>query len=195
MNNFWLVAGPIIGGVISGVVGFSTQWLTDARRRRFTIKLFLQGLKEDLRHFTMLSKRIEEDYTKSKTIYYNLINRIYESRGHYFRNRDLVMGIDDDILRAEVQEFYRHSNDVLTALQTGQQRLDEIRRLLSDRAQGIWHQDNSLTFEQIFEQAELLLQVEVGERDGLNLHIPQQLNELRENRSAAQRLIDKLPSQ
>ena len=195
MSTFWLVFGPIFGGLISGVIGFSSQWLTDARRRKFATKLFVQGLIEDLRHYITMSKRIEEDYRKSGIIYFNLINSIYESRGHYLRNRDFVLGISDSGLRAELQEFYRHSNDLLTGLQNGQQRLDEIRRLIGDRAQNFWNQDNRLTYDQVFARAEQMMQVEVGERQGLNILIPRHLEELRESRAVATRLSDLLSGQ
>jgi hypothetical protein len=120
------IVAAIVGGFLAAGTGWFLQTRLESSRLSRARKLLVAGMSDDLRNSIDLYDRIAEDWEKSRIIWFNLVDELFDSRHVYAHNKDWVTVIDDEELRKEIFQYYRKSAQHLLQLRNAQQRKYDI---------------------------------------------------------------------
>ena len=77
----------VVGGFLAACTGWGLQYLQEKSRTHKTRSLLTIGICDDLNHSVSLYDKIEEEWDKTKIIWFSTLNEIKESRQIYKENK------------------------------------------------------------------------------------------------------------
>ena len=141
------ILAAIVGGFLAAGTGWFLQSRLEASRISRLKNLLIVGITDDLTNSLELYDQISEDWERSRTVWFNLLTEIADSRHVYVNNRDSIVLLDDPDLRIRIFQYYRKSGNHLLSLQNAQQRMYDIQGKNDQAVQSCQLQDPTLTLE------------------------------------------------
>lgn len=120
------ILSAFIGGILAAGTGWFLQNRLESARIKKLKNVLLLGVNDDLKTSVVLYEQIAEGWERSKTIWFNLINELSDSRHIYTNNKEWIILIEDEELRNDISQYYRQSANHLLSLQNSQQRIYDI---------------------------------------------------------------------
>jgi hypothetical protein len=193
-EQFW---GQIVAAIFGGTIAAGTGWFIDWRResRKFdnTRALLITGICDDLQHSLVLFDKVSEEYEKMGTIYFATLKELKESRHVYENNKDWITLFDDGSLRKQIFRYYLQSNDAISMLEYQQHRKYELENKLNELVTKIKSENQTISDDDAGKQALSYMVKENNEYIDLQtVRIPKYVTKLKEFRSTAENLIQKL---
>jgi uncharacterized protein YdhG (YjbR/CyaY superfamily) len=126
--NGYLILASVVGGLLAA----GTGWLLDWQRQRAALRrhkvLFVTGILDDLQHSLTLYDKIEDEWEKTKVVWFSTLNELRESRQTYLSHKDTVVLIENADTRKRLFRYYLKTNELVNQLEYQQQRIYEIQR-------------------------------------------------------------------
>jgi len=182
----------LIGGVLAAGTGWFLQWRLEASRMKRLKSLMLIGILDDLKSSENLYERLIDEWEKSGTVWFTTLNELRESRQIYLKNRDWLVLVTDEGLRAQIFKYYHRSADLINLLENQQNRKYQIQAKLNEVVRDIRLRDEGTTQEQALERAVQAMEAENRELTGINSLIPQNIQKMREFKREAKELVGSL---
>lgn len=122
----------IIAAAIGGILAAGTGWFLDWRRQQDHLQrqknLFLIGIIDDLQHSLTLFDKIDEEWDKTKTVWFSTLNELRESRQTSLAHKDSVVVLKNQDTRKRLFRYYLKTNELVGQMEYQQQRIYEIQR-------------------------------------------------------------------
>jgi hypothetical protein len=149
-------------------------------------------MSDDLRNSVELYDRIAEDWEKSRTIWFNLVDELFESRHVYANNKDWITVIDDEELRKEIFQYYRKSAQHLLQLRNAQQRKYDIQNRYNLLVQEYRMRNPGIELEDARATVAPTMATESEELNYLDKQIPDLVSGLSRYKINAESVLEKL---
>ena len=193
--NGYLILASVIGGLLAA----GTGWLLDWQRQRAAMKrakqLFLVGIVDDLQHSLTLYDKIDDEWDKTKTVWFSTLNELRESRQTYLAHKDSVLLIDNADIRKRLFRYYLKTNELINQLEYQQQRIYEIQKRFRELHNNISLNQPDLNQDDV---AALVLQImrdENQEYTNAQAALPATVEKLKSFKSDALELLNELKTQ
>jgi hypothetical protein len=141
------IFAAIVGGFLAAGTGWFVQSRIEAARESRHKQLLLLGIKDDITNSLELYDQLIEDWERSRTVWFNLLTQINDSRHIYVNNRSSIVLIKSESLRNRILQYYRKSGNHLLGLQNAQQRKYDIQSKYNLAVQNQQLQNHDLTLE------------------------------------------------
>jgi hypothetical protein len=150
------ILSAIVGGFLAAGTGWFLQTRLEASRQKKIKELLLIGMSDDLRNSLELYVRLEEDWEKSRVIWFTTINELTESRHIYTNNKDWITLIKNEELRKNILKYYRKSANHLIQLQNTQQRKYDIQNRFNAQVQELRIKNPTLELKEAQDQVAII---------------------------------------
>lgn len=144
------IIAALLGGVLAAGTGWFLQVRLESSRADKTRELLKTGICDDLNHSLGLYEKIDEEWDKTKIVWFSTLNELKESRQTYKDNRNWIVLFESADLRKRIFQYYLRSSELIDMLEYRQRRKyeleDKYNRLVSDiklRNPGMEHQEAS----------------------------------------------------
>jgi hypothetical protein len=189
------LVAALIGGFLAAGTGWFLQVQLEKSRLKRTKKLLTLGITDDLEQAIHLYDRVGDEWDKSQTIWFSSLNELKESRQTYQNNKDWILVYEDADLRKQIFQYYLKSADRINTLEYQQRRKYEIEQKLHELTRDIKYRDSSITHDQAVQQAISLMEPENREYTNLQASIPDAVRKLKEYKSEAKELMNRLKNE
>lgn len=183
------IIGALIGGSLSAGTGLFLQRAREYARLSRTKELLTMAICDDLEHSISLYEKIDEEWKKTKIVWFSTLNELKGSRHTYENNKDWVHIIDAPKLRREIFRYYLQSADCISLLENLQKRKDELRTKIWDIVSQIKLNDPNKTDEDALKLAVKIMSREDQELGNLDQLIPESISKLLQFKSKAEGLL------
>lgn len=194
-ENGYLIVASVIGGLLAA----GTGWLLDWQRQRAILQrhtvLFLTGIIDDLQHSLTLYDKIEEEWEKTKTVWFSTLNELRESRQTYFAHKDLIVLINNADTRKRLFRYYLKTNELVNSLEYQQQRLYEIQRRFRELHNNISLNQPGLNQDQVADLVLNIMKDENSEYTHTQATLPATVEKLKSFKPYCLELINELKTQ
>ncbi len=188
------ILATILGGFLAACTGWFLQSRLEASRISHSRNLLIAGMTDDLSTSVELYDRVIEDWQKSHTVWFNLIDELFESRHVYTNNRDWLTLIPDNELRKTVYQYYRKSAQHLLQLRNAQQRKYDIDRIYKTQLQDFRIRNPGIDIEEAKRVVTDAMSAESNELDNLERGMPELVAGLNRHKNQANVILSKLPN-
>lgn len=193
--NGYLILASVIGGLLAAGTGWLLDWQRQRAFLRRTKQLFLTGILDDLHHSLTLYDTIQDEWEKSKTVWFSSLNELRESRQTYVTHKDSVVLIDSPDARKRLFRYYLKTNELVNQLEYQQQRIYEIQRRFRELHNNVSLNQRELTQEQVGALVFRIMSDENTEFTNTQAALPSTIEKLRSFKSDCLELINELKSQ
>lgn len=187
------IIAAIIGAFLGGLFSAGTGWFLDKRREEARIsrarELLTMAICDDLKHAISLYEKVDEEWKKTKIVWFSTLNEIKGSRHTYENNKDWIHVFDDAQLRSNIFRYYLQSSDCISLLENLQIRKDGIRTKIFDTVRQIKLNDSKISDEAALALAVKYMDKEDQEFGNLEKLIPESINKLSQFKSKAEGLL------
>lgn len=187
------IIAAIIGGFLAAVAGWFIQNRIEARRIDRTRTLITTAIEDDLKHSKNLYEKIQEDWERTRTIWFSTLNEFRESRQIYQNNKDWIILFDDSELRHDLFKYYLKSADLINNMEYQQKRKYELHDKLNEMIRKIQFDEPTLSRDDATARAVSYMQDEDAEHRRLDGNLEEAMRKIETFKSEAQRLLSRLP--
>lgn len=188
----------IIAAIIGGFLAAGTGWLLESRKEQLRLqkskKLLTTSICDDLNHSLSLYDKVQEEWDKTKIIWFSTLNELKESRQTYINNKDWIVIFEEEKIRKRIFQYYLRSAEVISLLEFQQKRKYELENKYNDLVRDIKFKDPSLSDEDVRKNALSYMASESAEYDNLLIIIPETVTKLGRFKVEAESLHAKLSS-
>ncbi len=153
------------------------------------------GVTDDLKSSAEIYDRIQDEWDKTRIVWFTTINELRESRQTYLKNRDWMVLLENDGLRLRLYRYYHRSTEHLNLLENQQRRKYEIEGKANELIRDLQLRDSTLTRDKAIPLAAALMEPEGNELTGIDSMLPQNLQRLRDFKAEAKELLTALGSE
>ena len=188
----------IIAAIIGGFLAAGTGWLLEGRKEQLRLqkskKLLTTSICDDLNHSLSLYDKVQEEWDKTKIIWFSTLNELKESRQTYINNKDWIVIFEEEKIRKRIFQYYLRSAEVISLLEFRQKRKYELENKYNDLVRDIKFKDPSLSDEDVRKNALSYMASESAEYDNLLVIIPETVTKLGRFKAEAESLHAMLSS-
>ena len=116
----------LIGGFLAAGTGWFIQIQLEKSRVNRTQELLTTGICDDLDHSLGLYEKIEEEWEKTRIVWFSTLNELKESRQTYKENNQWVVLFESSGIRKRIFQYYLRSAELIDALEYRQKRKHEL---------------------------------------------------------------------
>ena len=120
------IIAAIIGGFLAAGTGWFLQTRLETSRTDKARNLLTTGICDDLNHSLSLYEKIDEEWTKTKIIWFSTLNELKESRQTYKENKNWIVLFEDSGIRNKIFKYYLKSAELIDTLEYQQRRKYEL---------------------------------------------------------------------
>ena len=130
------IFAALLGGFLAAGTGWFLQVKLESSRAKKTRELVTIGICDDLNHSLGLYEKIDEEWDKTKIVWFSTLNELKESRQTYKDNKNWIVLFESSDVRERIFQYYLRSTDLIDTLEYRQRRKYELEekynRLVSD---------------------------------------------------------------
>lgn len=194
-NEIWgAIIGAIIGGFLAAISGVSVNWISEKIKRKNLLILFKQAIIDDLNNSKSLFEKIQEEFSKSNTIWFATLKEIRKSHEFYERSRDNILLFKSENLRQKISNFYLKTDNLLNTLEILENIKINISNQLRQTEKELRLKENNLSESELDTKKNDLMKTELMQLQEVKSSMPIQLNKLDRFIIEAQNVIDLLKS-
>ncbi len=194
-GNWYLILSSVVGGILAAGTGWLLDWQRQRAGLRRTKQLFITGILDDLHHSLTLYDTIQDEWEKSRTVWFSSRNELRESRQTYVTHNDSVVLIESADARKRIFRYYLKTNELVNQLEYQQQRLYEIQRRFRELHNNVSLKQSELTQEQVGALVLQIMSDENTEYTSIQEALPSTIEKLRSFKSDCLELTNELKSQ
>lgn len=120
------IIATLIGGFLAAGTGWFLQSRLEISRIRKTRNLLTAGICDDLNHSLSLYEKVEEEWGKTKTVWFSTLNELKESRQTYKDNKNWIVLFENTDARKRIFKYYLKSAEIIDILEYQQRRKYEL---------------------------------------------------------------------
>ena len=120
------IIATLIGGFLAAGTGWFLQSRLEISRIRKTRNLLTTGICDDLNHSLSLYEKVEEEWGKTKTVWFSTLNELKESRQTYKDNKNWIVLFENTDVRKRIFKYYLKSAEIIDILEYQQRRKYEL---------------------------------------------------------------------
>jgi len=195
--NAWAAASltvlsTFLGGAIAAITAVYLEQRKETKRLSQLRNIIKDGILDDLSHSLTLYDRIQDEWEKSKVVWFSTITEFQESRQTYTQHRDYVLLLNNQELRKKLFRYYLKTNEQLNLAQYQQQRIYDIGRKYKELLRDIGLRSPELPPEESQSLAMHIMKDENAELIRLQSDMPQTVNRIFTFKAEAQEIINEL---
>ena len=189
------ILAAVVGGFLAAGTGWFLQNRQEAARVARMKRLMLVGVIDDLKSAADLYDRVQDEWEKTRIVWFTTLNELRDSRQTYLKNREWLVLINEEALRIKLYRYYHRSSEHLNLLENQQRRKYDIEAKVNDLVRDLQLRDGSLTRESALPMAAALMEAEGHELTGIDSMLPQSLQRLRDFKAEAKELLSSLSAE
>lgn len=172
------IIAAIIGGFLAASTGWYLQYQSEKTRLLRARHLLTTAIRDDLQHTLTIFDRLEDEWDKTKTVWFASLNELRESRQTYQNNKDWVTVFEDGELRKRVFKYYSKTSDIISNLEYQQRRKYELMDKFNNLVRDIKYRTPSLSDQDARNSAISFMQEEDTEFRRLEDSLPEMLKKI-----------------
>lgn len=193
--NGYLILASVIGGLLAAGTGWLLDWQRQLAIMRRARQLFVTGILDDLQHSLTLYDKIEDEWEKTKTVWFSTLNELRESRQTYITHKDSVLLLDSPDIRKRLFRYYLKTNELVSQLEYQQQRIYEIQRRFRELHNNVSINQPDLNQDQVGTLVFQIMKDEHGEFTNTQASLPATVEKLKSYKTDASELANELKNQ
>lgn len=172
--------------------GWFLQTRLEKSRTDKARELLTTGICDDLNHSLSLYEKVEEEWDKTKTIWFSTLNELKESRQTYKDNRNWIVWFESPDLRKRIFRYYLRSAELIDTLEWQQGRKYELESKFNNLVNDIKMRDPGLKHNDVSDIAISYMQSENTEYVRLEGNLPEYIKKLASFKGEAKQLLSEL---
>ncbi|MEO6696385.1 MAG: hypothetical protein ABIN45_00070 [Gammaproteobacteria bacterium] len=186
------IIAAVIGGFLAAGTGWFLQNRAEKDRTNKTRHLLTTAICDDLQHAITLYDKVDDEWEKTKTVWFATLNELRESRQTYQNSRDWIVLFKNADLRKKIFRYYLRSSDLINNLEYQQRRKYELETKFNDLVRDIKYKSPQLTQEDAMKVATSYMTQEDAEYHRLKESVPENVKKLDKFKSEAKELVSEL---
>ena len=186
------IIAAIIGGFLAAGTGWFLQTRLEISRTDKALNLLTTGICDDLNHSLSLYEKIDEEWTKTKIIWFSTLNELKESRQTYKENKNWIILFEDSGIRNKIFKYYLKSAELIDTLEYQQRRKYELENKYNDLVSDIKLKNPEIEHKEASDLAISYMSSENNEYQRLVDSIPETVAKLTKFNIEAKELLNKL---
>lgn len=182
------IIAAIIGGFLAAGTGWFLQNRAEKDRTDKSRHLLTTAICDDLQHAITLYEKIDDEWGKTKTIWFATLNELRESRQTYQNSKDWIVLFENADLRKKIFRYYLRSSDLLNNLEYQQRRKYELETKYNDLIRDIKYKTPQLSDAEASRAATSYMAQEDAEYLRLKESIPDNVKKLDKFKAEAKEL-------
>lgn len=186
------IIAAIVGGFLAAGTGWFLQNRTENERTKKTRHLLTTAICDDLQHAITLYEKVDDEWLKTKTIWFSTLNELRESRQTYQNSKDWIVLFENSEIRKEIFRYYLRSADLINNIEYQQRRKYELETKFNDLLRDIMYKSPETSPEEAKNFAIIYMAQEDAEYRNLEESVPENVRKLERFKSEAKALLTKL---
>lgn len=186
----------IIATIIGGILAAGTGWFLQNRAEKDrTVKsrhLLTTAICDDLQHAITLYEKVDDEWEKTKTVWFATLNELRESRQTYQNSKNWIVLFENADLRKKIFRYYLRSSDLINNLEYQQRRKYELETKFNDLVRDIKYKTPQLSHDEAMKDAISYMTQEEAEYLRLKEIVPENVKKLDKFKSEAKELVSAL---
>ncbi len=120
------IFAALLGGFLAAGTGWFLQTRLENSRTRKALDLLIIGISDDLNHSIGLYEKIEEEWDKTKIVWFSTLSELRESRQTYKDNKNWIVLFENTEIRKRIFKYYLKSTEIIDTLEYQQRRKYEL---------------------------------------------------------------------
>ncbi|MGZ4958902.1 MAG: hypothetical protein ACXV7J_06600 [Methylomonas sp.] len=183
------IVAALIGGFLAAGTGWFLQTRLEISRTNKIRELLITGICDDLDHSLDLYEKIEEEWDKTKIVWFSTLDELKESRQTYKDNKNWIVLFGNKDTRKRIFKYYLKSTELIDSLEYQQRRKYELENKFNGLVSDIKLRSPGLMDEDANALAESYMKAEDTEYRRLQNRIPETVIKLNKFRVEAEELI------
>lgn len=186
------IIAAIIGGFLAAGTGWFLQTRLEISRTDKALNLLTTGICDDLNHSLSLYEKIDEEWAKTKIIWFSTLNELKESRQTYKENKNWIILFEDSGIRNKIFKYYLKSAELIDTLEYQQRRKYELENKYNDLVSDIKLKNPEIEHKEASDLAISYMSSENNEYQRLVDSIPETVAKLTKFNIEAKDLLNEL---
>lgn len=186
------IIAAVIGGFLAAGTGWFLQTRLELSRTDKARALLTTGICDDLNHSLSLYEKIDEEWTKTKIIWFSTLNELKESRQTYKDNKNWIVLFEDPGTRQKIFKYYLRSAELIDTLEYQQRRKYELENKYNGLVSDIKLKTPEIEHQEASDLAISYMASENSEYQRLETSIPETVAKLTKFSSEAKELLNDL---
>ncbi len=186
------IFAALLGGFLAASTGWFLQNRLEISRTDKARKLLTTGICDDLNHSISLYEKIDEEWTKTKIIWFSTLNELKESRQTYKENKNWIVLFSDSGIRNKIFKYYLKSAEIIDTLEYQQRRKYELENKYNGLVSDIKLKNPDMEHKEASDLAISYMSSENNEYQRLESSIPEIVSKLTKFRIEAKDLLNEL---
>ena len=186
------IVAALIGGLLAAGTGWFLQTRLEISRTNKFRELLTTGICDDLNHSLGLYEKIEEEWEKTKIVWFSTLNELKESRLTYKENKNWIVLFENTDTRKTIFKYYLRSSELIDMLEYQQKRKYDLGTKFNGLLSDIKLKNPEMEHQEATDLAISYMASEDQEYRRLEISIPENVTKLRKFRTEAKELIGTL---
>ncbi len=186
------IFAALIGGFLAAGTGWFLQTRLELSRTDKARNLLTTGICDDLNHSLSLYEKIDDEWEKTKIVWFSTLNELKESRQTYKDNKNWIVLFEEPNIRKKIFKYYLRSAELIDTLEYQQRRKYELENKFNGLVSDIKLKTPTIKHEEASDLAISFMSSENSEYQTLESSIPETVGKLGKFSSEAKELLSEL---